>query len=344
MFVVVWFPAEIGITPPIGDGLNVSELAPRYFLPGMQKALGLLIVLGMTGWFGFNVGLGGAALSALLAIPSYLGPLLIGIPILFLSLKGIKSWNGLAALTTIAVIVLVLLVTSKYSAGQQIISMRTNNWLAMIVDVATYVGYIAVFSVRSPDFTAGFASRRDLVISNILLCLPIILISLAGVGMQQGTGSSDLVEILTRPDGLAIGNLLIFLAVIAPSFTILYSGAPALKAATGVSEKVGMVILTVVGLSLAIARFDLLLIRMLNVLAALFPPIILPLAVESWRRRQARSVRRFPVWVWLPGALASVVLTFLENSFASLVGILVAGFFTVIYLMKANASEGAVFS
>ena len=128
----------------------------------------------MTGWFGFNVGLGGAALSALLG---------------------------------------------------------------------------------APDFTAGLAGPRDLAISGILLCLPVIAITFAGVSLQQGTGSTDLVGIL----------------------------------------------------------------------AAILPPLVVPLAVESTSRRRGYPPRLLPIWLWLSGALVSLWLTALHNPLALLAGLVASG-------------------
>jgi len=333
MFAILWFPGLIGMAPPFGEGLKLTDLAPKYFDGGMQRTIAALIAIGMTGWFGFNIGLGVAALSALLNLPGFVGPLLIGIPVLIFSLMGIKRWNGLAAVTTLAVIVLVVLITLRYSARMIPVTLSIGNPYYMVVDIATYVGYVAVFSVRAPDFTAGFTSRKDLLISDLLLCAPAVLISLAGVGLQQGTGSTDLVGVLAQPGGLPIGNLLVFLAVIAPAFTILYSGAPALRAATGLDETLSMFVITAIGLGLAIARFDLLLINWLGVLAALLPPLVIPLSVEGIRRRRGKEHHRVTVWVWLPGALISVVMTLMDQPLAALIGLLVSALVTLAWLM-----------
>ncbi len=331
MFALLWFPGLIGIAPPIGEGAKLTELAPKYFGPGMQRILAALIAIGMTGWFGFNVGLGGAALSSLLNLPGFIGPLIIGITVLVFSLMGIRRWNGLAALTTIAVIILVGLISVRYSARMIPVTLSVGNPLLMVVDVATFIGYVSVFSVRAPDFTAGFVSRKDLLISDLLLCIPVVLIALAGVGLQQGTGSTDLVGILAQPGGLAIGNLLVFLAVIAPSFTILYSGAPALRAAVGLNETIGMYAISAVGLGLAIARFDLFLINWLGMLAALLPPLVIPMAVEAARRRQGGKPHRITIWLWLPGALTSALLTVLKWPTAALFGLLISGLVTLVW-------------
>lgn len=334
IFLLIWFQGQVGLAPPLGEGANLTQITSRYFGAAMQRVVAALIALGMIGWFGFNVGLGGAALSSLLRLPEWLGPLLIGLPVLVLSFRGLKSWNFLAALTTLAVLVLVVLVVARLAGRQFPVSTAFGTPTALFTDVAVFIGYISVFSVRAPDFTANLETRRDLLFSDLLLCLPLILVVLAGVALQQGTGSADVVGILAAPGGLAVGNLLIAAAVIAPTFTTLYSGAPALRASVGLSENASMLLITLIGLTLAIARFDLQLIPWVVVLAAMLPPLVIPLAVEFARRRQARVARLIPLWVWLPGALVSMGLTFLEYPLASLAGFAVSALVTVVWYMR----------
>lgn len=328
MFTVLWYQGQLGMAPPYGEGGDLNKITPRYFGPLMQRVIGAVIAIGMIGWFGFNVGLGGAALSALLNLPAFAGPLILGLPILALSLFGIRSWNGLATLTTIVVLVLVALVVLRLSARMVPVTLSFAGPVDTILDMAAFVGYISVFSVRAPDFTTNLTARKDLGVLEMLLCLPILFIALAGVGLQQGIGSLDLVRVLARPDGLPIGNLLIAVAVIAPTFTTLYSGAPSLRSATGIQGRLGMILITGIGLILAIARFDLLLISWVSVLAAMLPPLLVPLAVESSLRRRQASPRLIPIWVWLPGSVISVILTIAKQPLAALIGLSLSGIVT----------------
>ncbi len=328
MFAVLWYQGQLGMAPPYGEGGDLNKITPRYFGPLMQRVIGAVIAIGMIGWFGFNVGLGGAALSALLNLPAFAGPLILSLPILALSLLGMRSWNGLATLTTIVVLVLVALVVVRLSARMVPVTFSFAGPVDTILDMAAFVGYISVFSVRAPDFTTNLTSRKDLGVLELLLCLPIFFIALAGVGLQQGIGSLDLVRVLARPDGLPVGNLLIAVAVIAPTFTTLYSGAPSLRSATGIQDRLGMILITGIGLILAIARFDLLLISWVSVLAAMLPPLLVPLAVESSLRRRRASPRLIPIWVWLPGSVISVILTIAKQPLAALIGISLSGIVT----------------
>jgi purine-cytosine permease-like protein len=333
MCVILWFQGRLGLLPPDGEGKNFTQLAPRYFDPLMQRIVAALIALGMIGWYGFNVGLGGAALSALLRLPEWSGAVIIGLPILFLSMRGMKKWNKLASLTTLAVLILVGIIITHLAPSELPFNFQMNKPFSLATDVAVFIGYISVFSVRAPDFTAGLSKKKDLAISVLLLVVPLVTIALAGVWLQQGTGSSDLVNILAGSSGLSLGNFLITITVIAPTFTILYSGAPALKASIGLQEQIGMIAITVIGLILAISRFDLLLLSWLVVLAATLPPLVIPLAVESTRRKYNHNSRMIPIWVWLPGAFVSLTLTIAEQPFAALAGLLTSGLITFVWYL-----------
>lgn len=340
MFTLLWFQGSLGLKSPLGDGQNFTHLMPRYFGVGMQRILGGMIAIGMIGWFGFNVGLGGAALSALLKLPAAAGPLLLGLPILALSVSGMRSWNMLAAVTTIAVMILVVLITTRLPAPVSPVMLATGNLAYLVTDVAAFIGYISVFSVRAPDFSAGLTARRDLLISVLLLCLPVMAIAVAGVHLHMGTGSTDLVGILAGSGNLALANLLLSLAVIAPTFTTLYSGAPALKSAVGIPEIPGMIVITVIGLGLAVARFDLWLLSWLRLLAALLPPLIVPLAVESYRRRNGHAGRLIPLWVWLPGSFLSLCLMLIGHPLAPLSGLLLGGVGVWLWYTAFNRLQG----
>lgn len=321
MFAILWFQGLLGLTPPHGEGENLTTLTPKYFGSLMQRVLGGVIAIGMLGWSGFNLALGGAALGRLVNLPVWIGALAIGLPVLILSLRGIRSWNSLAALATVSVLGLTALVTMNLAARTFPITLALGDPTKMVTDVAVMVGYVSVFSVRSPDFTAGLRRPRDLATLVLLLCVPVLAIALAGVGLEMGTGETDLVAVLARQGDLGIGNLLIFLSVIAPTFTTLYSGAPALEAAIGLNHRKGMIGISVIGFILAVMRFDLWLGGWLSVLAAMLPPLVVPLAIESSARRRGRSPRRIPIWTWAPGSFTAVILTIARQPLAPLIGL-----------------------
>lgn len=324
MAALLWFQGIIGLTPPVGEGKTFNQVTPFYFDLLMQRILGAILAISMLGWYGFNVGLGGAALSALFNLPGWLGPVLIGIPVLVLTLKGIKIWNIVATVATISALLLVALVVVKLSARILPVTLESGRPLYMLADVAVFIGFASVFSIRAPDFSAGLDTRTDLSILVALFCGAMIGVAFAGVGVQQGTGSADLVGILAGPNGLAIGNLLVALAVIAPAFTTLFSGAPALQAASGLGINQSMAVITLAGLLLAVGRFDLWLRPWLVVLAAMLPPIVVAMAWEAARRRRGGRPHIVPLWTWIPGSLVAVALTIGRQAFAPLIGLALA--------------------
>ncbi len=338
MFAILWFQGLLGLQPPHGDGRTLTQVTPIYFGPGMQRIVGGVIALGMIGWSGFNMALGGAALGRLLGLPLWLAALGIALPVLILSLRGIRSWNRLAALATLSVLLLAGLLVSRLAARTTPISLDLGNPLFLISDVAVLVGYVSVFSVRAPDFTCGLRRRQDLFLLINLLVLPVLLLMLAGASIYRGTGEADLVALLASHRALGIGNLLLFLSILAPTFTTLYSGAPGLRAALNIPERSGMVLITTIAYMLALLRFDLWLGSWLALLAAMLPPLIVPLAVESSRRRHGKAPYGIPAWTWAPGSLVAVLLTLWGQPVAPLVGLLVAMIITVAWSLAAGAS------
>ncbi len=343
---IVWVQGQLGLLPPLGEGANLTQVGQRYLTPSMRRILGALIGIGMTGWFGVNVGMGASALVALgspLGLQRWVATLLLGVPIALVALQGMQGWNRLATVTTACVLALVGLVTWRYRAGPLPVTLGSNLPDAA-TDVAVLVGYVGVFSLRAPDFTTGMSSRRDLTAVTLLLSLPMVIVIFAGAVLAQRAGSSDLIAVLAAPGGIAIGNILIALAVVAPTFTTFYSGAPGLRAAIGIGEKPAMVLMAVVGLGLAAVHFDELLLPWLGVLGAVLPPIIVPLAVEFYIRRRGRAPRLVPVWPWLAGAGLAAILALAHSPVAMLAGFLAIGAATAMWRSQRMPARAPILS
>lgn len=326
----------LGLAAPVGESATLSELAPRYLRWRSHLALNLLLAAAMVGWFGFNVGLGGAALGALLRLPPAAGPVLLGVPIVGLSFAGLRRWNVVAVSATISALLLAALVTARLAAPVAPLTLAVPDPRLMLADVAAFVGYVAVFGVRAPDFSAGLLRRRDLGVSVLLLVVPAVALALAGIGLRLGTGSTDLVATLAGPGGLAVGNLLIAMAVVAAAFTTTYSGALALRAATPLGPRAAIVAIALPGFVLAIARFDLLLLPWLALLGATLPPLVVPMAVEGARRRHGARPRLVPLWTWLPASLVAVGLTAAGTLTAPLTALAIAGVATAIWVRRVT--------
>lgn len=207
---------------------------------------------------------------------------------------------------------------------------------ATFADMAALGGYIAVFAVRAPDFTYALERRRDLWWCVGLLVFPAICVSLAGIGIWLRTGEADVVAVLARTQ--AVGNLFVTLAVFTPSLTTTYSGSLALRSVwPRLSPAVAMAIVAVPGGILAAARFDNYLLPWLAVLAAVLPPLVVPMATEAFRRRRGLKALPVPVWTWMPAGMLATALTALGVFAAPIIGLVVAAVATIIAHLRFSA-------
>lgn len=170
--------------------------------------------------------------------------------------------------------------------------------------------------------TAAPRSRADLRRCVALLVGSTLVVALVGVSLRIGTGGTDLVAVLAGRDGLALANTFVALAVVAPSFTTVYSGSLALRPVTPrLTERATMGVIATTGTTLAMFRFDRRLASWLGVLAAVLPPVLVPMLIEAARRRRGAPHRRIPAWTWAPGAVAGGVSAVAGRPWAAIVGL-----------------------
>lgn len=174
-----------------------------------------------------------------------------------------------------------------------------------------------------------------------MLVVPAALVALAGVGLQRGTGSTDLVRTLAEQRGLRLGNLLVAVAIVAPAFSTVYSGSLAVRSLGGRAGRVAPLLIAVPGLVLAVLRFDRRLLGWLALLAAVLPPLIVPMAVEGGRRRRGESPRRVPPWTWVPASGLALALTAAGMEAAPLAGLAVAAALTLAWTRPRGSRPSA---
>ncbi len=78
MTALLYGQGRIGLRAPHGDGDTLTAVAPAYLGRVSRTVLTAVLAAAMIGWNGFNVGLGGASLAALLGTPGWAGPVLLG--------------------------------------------------------------------------------------------------------------------------------------------------------------------------------------------------------------------------------------------------------------------------
>ena len=345
MTALLFAQGQLGLRPPRGHGEPFSVLSRRYLRGASRRSVGLAITCGMVGWVGFSVGIGGESLARLLGTPHAAGALLLGGLVLLLVLAGVQRWNAVALFTTVATLVLApMLLLSLDNVAVPITSSGTGTQSA-VGELAAFVGYVAVFMLRAPDFTWGIARRSGVLRCVLALVVPAMLLVLVGAAMRLSVGdAADGATLaglpLLRLGGLPVGDLLIVLAVVAPAVTAAYSGGMALQIFTGLQARVGMALVGVVGVALGVLEFQRELLPWLAFLAGVVPPIAVPFWVEHARRSRGRAARWIPSWTWLPASVVGGTLIAKGSLAAPLAGLGVAAVLSLLWC--ATPRSGAV--
>ena len=361
MTVLLLVPGRLGLRPPYGEGRTLTQLLEAYLPRGARTVVGALMALAMVGWLGFNAGLGGAALGSLLDVSKWAGVVLLGLPLLAIAAAGQHRWNALALVTTAAALALIVVIATHGSpAGEPPLDAGFGTSSTLLTDVAVFVGYVAVFGLRAPDFTAGLRGRSDLWACTAVLVLPTLVAVTAGTTIALRSDSADLVAHLRTSD---LGTALVVVAVAAPCLTSFHSGALALQSVVparlgGAAHPTGghrqppanegtgrpangrpdrpvrrrrlpawapTAVIGVAGLGVATTGFERALLPWLTVLAAVLPPLVVPLGWEARvRRRQRRPPRPVGAAMWLPAAALGVALTIAGVPGAPLAGLAAA--------------------
>ncbi|TDD65830.1 hypothetical protein E1293_39830, partial [Actinomadura darangshiensis] len=220
---------RLGLRAPAGENAGMTELAPRYLAPAAERAFTALLAAAMVGWFGFNVGLGGAALAALAGVPDAAGVAVLTVPLVAVLVAGGGRWNAVAVATTLTAVALIGIVAVKLAPPASPVSLARDGPGVLAADLAGYIGYVSVFAVRAPDFTVGLRGRGDLAACVALLVVPALGASIVGAGVAAASGSTDVVAVLAGPDGLPAANLFVAASVMAPTLAAVHSGALAVR-------------------------------------------------------------------------------------------------------------------
>lgn len=333
---------RLGLREPAGENAGMADLAPRYLAPVAERAFTALLAVAMAGWFGFNVGLGGAAAAALGGVPDAVGVAALTVPTVAVLVAGGGRWNAVAVVTTLTAVALIGIVAVKLAPPASPVSFARDGPPGVLAaDLAGYIGYVSVFAVRAPDFTVGLRGRRDLAACVALLVVPALAASVVGAGVAAASGSTDVVAVLAGPDGLPAANLFVAASVIAPTLAAVHSGAlatdrflprPSHGAPTSRGRRVVAVLaIALPGAVLAVMRVDRMLLEWLTVLAAALPALVPPMAAEFGRRRRGRAGRPVATRIWAPGAAVAVALTLAGHAAAAPVGLVVSAVATLVH-------------
>ncbi len=303
---------RLGLRPPIGHGQTFAELSRSYLSAPARTAIGLLIAAGMVGWVGFSVGIGGESLGRVVGVPAQVCVLALAGVVLLLALSDVRYWNRVAVSTTVLTLLVAPLLLLGVDRVRAPVVPAAGSGAYAVLLLAAFVGYVAVFMLRSPDFTAGLDSRPALLVCVAALVLPALGLVLVGAALHLSgdtAGDASLAAVAAmRLGGVRVGDLLVAVAVVAPAIAAAYSGGLALKTFTGARPRVATALVTTAGLLLGLLGFHRELVDWLSLLAGIAPPIAVPFWFEAARRRRGRAARRIPTGVWLPPAAAGGAL------------------------------------
>jgi cytosine permease len=210
----------------------------------------------------------------------------------------------------------------------------------LATQMVAFVGYVAVFAIRSPDFTAGLARRRDLAAGVALLVLTTAasvvvgarLPALAETGADTGTGAGDLAARLGDGGVVPGGGAFLLLATLAPALVAGHSARRCLHALALPRPRLTGMVAAVAVTALAVGRPDRSLLPWLAALGAALPALVVPLTLAS-RRRRGRAI---PTWTWLPGVAVAVGLGLRWHALGLLTGLAVTGLATYGWSRTAN--------
>lgn len=264
--------------------------------------INLVMALGMTGWAGFQMGLGGTSLGQLFLLPGWVGVILLSVSVVYLGNLGVNRWNWFVWCTTLSAIsmaIIALIIAVGLSEPQpqaaQPLTVGRIFWT-----IGSILAFASLFSVRSTDFTYDLASDFDVWLDALCFFFTFSTSLLIGILLFRATGSWDLAIILAETPVAIIGQLFLFVSLLAPALSTIHSGALAWKHVLPLSYLQGIIFIVAIGMCLGLLRFDQQLLQFLDWLGAVFPPAIVVLVAAALIEK--RLATRFLLAAWIIGA------------------------------------------
>lgn len=282
-----------------------------------------MMALGMSGWSGFQLGLGGTGLGNLIGLPAWGGPVTMALLVLVLGNLNVNRWNVFVWITTLSA--LGLAITALFIvSGQPVVEQNSAPLTAELViwAVGSIVSYAAFFSLRSTDFSWDMATDRDVVITNLSF-LGLFLTSLTiGVLLYRTTGDWDLAQILAGTRMAALGQMFLFVSLMSPALSTLHSGSLAWSEILPTGYRTSSLLLMVIGLTLGLLRFDRELLTFLDWIGVILPPAMVVLIAAGWLKR--KFPRQVTLTAWLVGAAVAIAFKLTGQEIHLMAGALTA--------------------
>ncbi len=281
--------------------------------------INLSMALGMTGWAGFQMGLGGTSLANLFGInqASWIGVVGMGLLVLILGNLEVNKWNWFVWLTTLsslAMALIAVIIALQLADTTRVAAPLTSTPQAIFSVITAVIAFASLFALRSTDFTWDLVSDRDVIIDATTF-ISVFLISVTiGVMLFRATGSPDLAVVLSGTPLALMGKAFLFVSLMSPALSTMVSGS---LAWTGVIKNLSYLPATImlvgVGTFLGLIRFDQSLILFLDWLAAIMPPAIAILLVSGLSERKFST--QVALTGWASGAAVAIVIKLSGGSF-----------------------------
>ncbi|HEX8870154.1 MAG TPA: cytosine permease [Lentzea sp.] len=305
--------------------------------------LGLIIALSCTGWFGVQTGLAGATLADVTGtLPAPVWSLIFGIAVTVIAAYGVRwmAWTAYVAVPAFLLLLGWLVLTNVDDLPAVLASPARGAPIGMVTAVTLVTGSFIVGAAIAPDMTRFNRNEWDVVKQTILgITLGEWVISLAGVVIAHGLGTTDIMGVISGSSGW-VGALIVVTAVLKINDWNLYSASLGLVNffdavfAVRISRAQVTVMVGCAGSFLAAAGIVHQFSHFLVLLGVVFPPVTGIMIAEyyvvrRWRNEiistRPRVPRSAPSWVpatvviWPAAAILGELLPFGQSSVNSLV-------------------------
>ena len=281
--------------------LPLAGLASRTFGDGVgARVLNLLMASGMLGWGGFQVGLAGSSLAALLGLPLWLGMAITAVSIYTLGSMGVNRWNALVWVTALASlgVAIISLLVSVGEVGQS--QVTAFGWGDAFWVIGGIIAYASLFALRCADFTWDLASDRDVFIDGLAFAVPLVLSLGIGAFLFQAVGSPNIGDVLAETRYAFLGLVFLVISLLSPAMSGLHSGSLAMRQVVPISRRQAMLLHCGLALLLGITRFDYRILPFLDWVGALLPSALVVILLRTAVPLPTRHART----AWWAGAAA----------------------------------------
>lgn len=290
--------------------------------------INLSMALGMTGWSGFQLGLGGTSLANLLGIENatWIGVITMGILVVVLANFEVNKWNWFVWLTTLSALTMAIIATiialqfneAVPAKAALAVNEASATPTAIFSVITSIIAYASLFALRSTDFTWDLASDKDVIIDATILISTVLITITIGIMLYQGTGTADLAVALSGTPLALMGKAFLFISLMAPALSSLLSGSLAWASILKINYRTATVLLIGVGIALGLVRFDQSLILFLDWLAVIMPPAIAIMLVYGLSKRSFST--KVTLAGWMIGAAIAIGIKLTGGAFHLAIG------------------------